>query len=80
MPSSGTSLESEKTVESDGIKNQLIDFFNQIFRKENYDVNIYLEPYLSSASQILPLSALLKVSQYYYYNLASLIQHQVYLK
>ena len=60
-PSPELIAESEKVVESNVIKSQLIDFFNQVFKRGNSDRNIYLEAFLNSPSQTIPFSALLQV-------------------
>ena len=60
-PSPELIAESEKVVESNVIKSQLIDFFNQVLKRGNSDRNIYLEAFLNSPSQTIPFSALLQV-------------------
>ena len=53
--------EPAKLIELNRIKSQLTDFFNQVFKRESSDRNIYLEAFLSSPSQTIPFSALLQV-------------------
>ena len=52
-------VESEETLETK--KLSLIELFSQMFVKENFDKNDYLQKYLVAASQTIPMSAILQV-------------------
>lgn len=52
-------IESEEALETK--KFSLIELFSQMFIKENLDKNVNLQKYLVSASQTIPMSAILQV-------------------
>lgn len=52
-------VESEEVLETK--KFSLIELFSQMFMKENLDENVNLRKYLVSASQTIPMSAILQV-------------------
>lgn len=52
-------IESEEALETK--KFSLIELFSQMFIKENLDKNVNLQKHLVSASQTIPMSAILQV-------------------
>ena len=59
-------VESEEALETK--KFSLIELFSQMFIKENLDKNVNLQKYLVSASQTIPMSAILQVKTHRNYN------------
>lgn len=58
-------MEVEAEVESEDIidskKASLVDLFSQMFIKENFDANAYLQAHMTPSTQTIPMSAICQV-------------------
>lgn len=58
-------MEAEAEVESEDIidskKASLIELFSQMFIKENFDANAYLQAHMTPSTQTIPMSAICQV-------------------
>lgn len=58
-------MEVEAEVESEDIidskKASLVDLFSQMFIKENFDANVYLQAHMTPSTQTIPMSAICQV-------------------